>query len=202
MHLPTRLAMSGLVVVGLVSLISCSSGSATPTPTAAPTTAASAALPSFVLPSGLPSDITLPSGGGQGGAPDAGSIVTSDMAASVIGGSPTKVAMPSLGGGVASIVAYTTSAGDTVTVLVEKVPGGIPAAALQAAMQMQGTQGQLQAVSGIGDAAGKVLTDHDATLAFSKNDVIVVLNAKSGSMAGTDLEPKLEALAQQVAGRL
>ncbi len=50
----------------------------------------------------------------------------------------------------------------------------------------------MQAVSGIADAAGKVVEDHAATLAFVKGDTIVVLAATADGSAGTDLESKLE----------
>jgi hypothetical protein len=67
---------------------------------------------------------------------------------------------------------------------------------------MAGAKGNLQTVGGIGDAAGKAVEANEATLAFAKSNYIVVLSAQSGSTAGTDLEPKLEALAQQVIGKL
>jgi hypothetical protein len=196
-----------------MSMVSCGGSSSTPSPSptpvppaasvpAASVPATSGALPSIGLPVVLPSGVTVPGASSLGGAPDAGSIVTANMAASVIGGSPQKVAMPGVGGGVASIVAYTTSEGGSMTVLVEKVPGGVAAAAMQAAIQMAGAKGDLQTVGGIGDAAGKVVDANEATLAFAKSGYIVVLGAESGSTAGTDLEPKLEALAQQIIGKL
>ena len=203
----SRLVTSCVVIVGAVSVVSCGGSSstrvptATPAPVAASTAAAPAAVPSIAVPA-LPSGISLPSGLGLGGAPDAGSIVTADMAASVIGGSPQKIDMPGVGGGIASVVSYVTSAGDTLSVLVEKVPGGVPAAAMQAAIGMAGAKGELQAVSGVGDAAGKVVDANEATLAFARGDFIVVLGAHSDSTAGSDLEPKLEALARQVVGKL
>ena len=203
LHRPTALA----ALVVLVGVAACSSSATpTPAPTAAPTPeptpAASAALPSGGLPSvALPSGITLPSGGGN--APDPATIVSADMAASVIGGSPTVVDMPGLSGLPVKIVSYQIPSGDSLTVLVEQVPGGLPANALQMAVAMAGAQGaDLQQVSGIGDAAVKQVDASSAVIAFVKGDIIVVLGAQSSSGAAAAVEPKVEALAQQVAGKL
>ena len=135
-------------------------------------------------------------------------MLTADMAGSIIGGSPSKVTLPGIGnalpGGFGGVAAYSNSGGDTVTVFVEKLPSGLPADALRAAIAMSGSQGtgNLQTVSGIGDAAGKVVGDHDATLAFAKNGTIVVIGANASAQAGSDLESKVESVAGQIAGKL
>ncbi|MGH3073623.1 MAG: hypothetical protein ACRDQC_01775 [Gaiellales bacterium] len=135
--------------------------------------------------------------------PDASVLVTADMAASVIGGSPTKFDIPGLPGGAGvSIASYLTTSGDNLTVYIQAIPGAVTAAELQAAMALEGTNGDMTAVSGIGDAAGKVVKDHDATLAFVKGNTIVVIGASAAAQAGTDLETKLETLANQIAGSL
>jgi hypothetical protein len=139
--------------------------------------------------------------GGGGGAPAAASLLTADAAAAIIGGTPT-LQPGSITLGPMSIMSYGTDSGDSVTILLEAVPAGVQASALQAAMAMQGTTGSMQPVSGIGDAAGKVVTDHEATLAFTKGSTLVVLSTSVSSAAGTDLEPKLESLAQQITGKL
>ena len=199
------IALAALVV--LASVAACSSSATpTPAPTAAPTaepaTSASAPLASAGLPSiALPSGVTFPSGGGT--APDPATIVSADMAASVIGGSPTKVDMPGLSGLPVNIVSYQSSSGDSLTVLVEQIPGGLPANALQMAVAMAGAQGtDLQQLSGIGDAAVKQVDANSAVIAFVKGNLIVVLGGQSGSGAAAAMEPKVEALAQQVAGKL
>lgn len=204
MRAPTRLLSTGAFIVGLVSVAACGGSAATQAPAATPppvsaTTPGGAGLPSFAIPV-FPSGLSLPSAGSLGNAPDASAIVTGDMAASVLGAATTKVAMPVAG--IASIVAYTTADSDTLTVLVEKVPGGVPAAAMRAAMQMAGSQGDLETVEGIGDVAGKTVGPNEATIAFAKGDFIVVLAAQSGTATGADLEPKLESLARQVTGKL
>jgi len=204
MRATTRLLSTGAFIVGLVSVAACGGSAATQAPTATPpqvaaTAPGGAVLPSFEIPV-LPSGLSLPSAGSLGNAPDASSIVTADMAASLLGATAQQVSMPVTG--IASIVAYTTAAGDTLTVLVEKVPGGVPAAAMQAAMRMAGSNGDLQAVGGIGDVAGKVVDANEATIAFAKGDFIVVLAAHSDTAAGSELEPKLESLARQVTGKL
>lgn len=189
-----QVLVGGLFSAALVALAACGGGSATTAPGA--TTAPSAAVSE-------PSVAAASPGTGQAGGFDAGALVTANMAASVIGGSPTKVDMPiGATGGAMSVASYTNPGGDSVTVLVERLPGMTGSLALQAAIAQQGSNGNMQAVSGIGDAAGKVVEDHDATLAFVKGDTIVVLAATAAGSSGSDLESKLESLAQQLTGKL
>jgi len=157
------------------------------------------------LPSGLPGALaSMLAGAGQGNVPQAASLVTADMAASIIGGSPKEVALPGTNpaAGIMSMVAYTNDTGDTLTALVEQLPEAVAAPALQSAIQMAGASGDIQPVSGIGDIAGKVVTDHDATLVFAKGTSIMALYASASGSTGSDLESKLEALAPQLLGKL
>jgi hypothetical protein len=133
--------------------------------------------------------------------PDPSTLLTADQAASIIGGSPTPVTLP-LSIPNMSIASYENTDGDSVTVFVEAIPGGLASVQLQAAMAMAGAQGDLQTISGLGDAAGKDVTDSEATIAFVKGSTIVMMQASSGTLAGSDLEPKLEAIARQVADKL
>ena len=194
-----RLAAGGILSAILVSIAACGGGTATTAPagvpTAGPTSAASsqAAATQFVLP-------TFPGSGG-GGSVDAGTVVTTEMAATIISGTLTKTNGPGAGTAM-SIVVYSNATGDTVTALVEQVPSGVGGTLLQAAIRAAGAQGTLEAISGLGDAAGKAVTANEATVAFVKGVNLVVIAASASSMAGTDLEPKVEALAQQVAGKL
>jgi hypothetical protein len=143
----------------------------------------------------------LPGSTGSTGSVDAGTIVTTEMAATIIGGTITKTNGPGVGTAM-SIVVYSNATGDTVTALIEQVPAGVGGTMLQAAIQAAGAQGALETISGLGDAAGKAVTANEATVAFVKGVNLVVIAASTSAMAGTDLEPKVEALAQQVAGRL
>ncbi len=143
----------------------------------------------------------LPGTTAGAGALDPSTIVTAEMAASIIGGTVTKTASP-IGGPGMGVVLYTNVAGDSVTVLVEQVPSGVGNAILQAAIQSAGAQGTLEAISGLGDVAGKAVTSNEATVAFVKGANLVVLAATSSTTTGADLEPKVESVAQQVAGRL
>lgn len=191
--------VSGLAIAITVVVAACSGG-ATSAPSAAagsPSAAAASAMPSISIPSAFASALAS----AAGTAPDAATLVTADMAASVIGGSPTKVTPPMSIPNV-SLASYGTSGGDSVTVFVEVIPGGLASAQLQAAIAMAGAQGQLETVSGLGDAAGKVVDANEATVAFVKGNDLVVISAQSGSASGSDLEPKVEALAQQVAGKM
>lgn len=191
-----------LVVAALLTLAACGS-TASPAPTATAAAGSSTAISSATA-SFAPS-IALPSAAGStggGGSVDASALLSADMAASIIGGSPTAVAIPGMNVPGVGIAAYGTTTGDTVALFVEKVPGGIAAAELQAAIAMAGAQGNLTPISGVGEAAGKVVEANEATIAFIKNGSLVVISAHSGTTAGASLEPKLESVAQQVAGKL
>ena len=101
-----------------------------------------------------------------------------------------------------SVASYTNAAGDGVTVLIEPVPAGIGASVMQAAIQAAGAKGELTPLSGLGDSGGKVVNDHDATVAFTKGSNLVVLYASAAGSAGADIESKLENLGRQIAGKL
>ena len=192
-----RLAAAGLLSALLLSIAACGGGAATtapavvptPTPTSAASTQAGATLP------------IAPGATGTTGSVDAGTIVTAEMAGTIISGALTKTNGPGVGTAM-SIVVYSNATGDTVTALVEQVPSGLGGTMLQAAIQAAGAQGALETISGLGDAAGKAVTANEATVAFVKGVNLVVIAASASAMAGTDLEPKVEALAQQIAGRL
>jgi hypothetical protein len=146
-----------------------------------------------VLPSGL--------GGGGTGTFDASTVLTADVAASMSGGTPTPPArQPQRRADEPAVLR--NGSGDNVTVLVEAIPGGVGPAAIQAAIQQAGATGDLQPIRGLGDMAGATVTEQEATVAFAKNNTIVVISATVAAMAGTDLEPKVEAVAQQIAGKL
>ena len=70
------------------------------------------------------------------------------------------------------------------------------------AMAGSGGTSEFQAASGLGDAAGEAVNDHDATVALAKGDAILALHAQASGQVGSDLEPKLEALARQVLPKL
>jgi hypothetical protein len=198
---PKRVLIGAILSAAVLALAACS-GSATPAPaagsSAAPGGGASSTLPSFAFPSfALPSGL----GGGGTGTFDASTVLTADVAASIIGGTPTLLP-GSLNVGPMSLLSYGTASGDNVTVLVEAIPGGVGQAAIQAAIQQAGATGDLQPISGLGDTAGATVSDHEATVAFAKNNTIVVISATVAALAGTDLEPKVEAVAQQIAGKL
>jgi len=192
---PKRLLAAGILSAALISLAACSS-----TATAAPGSSTApggggGGLPSgFVLPSGL-------LGGGGSASVNASTILTADVAATILGSSAT-LQPGSMNLGPISLATYGTDSGDEVTVYVETLGTGLEGAAIQAAIQAEGTSGDMTPISGLGDAAGKVVEDHGATVAFGKNGTIVVVSATVASQSGSDLEPKVEAVAQQVAGKL
>jgi hypothetical protein len=186
-----RLILGGILSAAVFTLAACSS-----TATAAPGSSAAAGGGGLVLPSGL-----LGGGGGGSASVNASTILTADVAASILGGTPT-LQPGSMNLGPISLATYGTDSGDVVTVYVETLGTGLEAAAIQAAIQSEGTTGDMVPISGLGDAAGKVVGDHEATVAFGKSGTIVVVSATVAAQAGTDLEPKVEAVAQQVAGQL
>lgn len=194
-----------LLAATVLTLAACGA-SATAGPTTAGSTGstASSAAATTTTASSAPSAPLQSAGTSTSGASvDATTLLSADMAASVIGGSPTAVTIPGLNVPGVGIAAYGTTTGDTVAVFVEKVPGGLATTAqLQAAMLMAGTQGNLTPIAGLGDAAGKVVDANEATIAFVKNGALIVISAHSGSIAGSTLEPKLESVAQQVAGKV
>lgn len=206
--MPSRsLPRASLIIAPIVFLIAaCSGGTATTAPGSStpPASAAPASsAPGSAAASPAASAAASPGSSVAQGTIDAATLVTADMAASIIGGSPTAVAMPggAFPGGAAAAVGYTTAAGDTVTVFAEQVPG-LTAASLQAAMAMAGQQGDLQTVGDLGDFAGKQVTANEATYAFVKGTYLVVIDAQSGTLSGSDLDPKVLGVAQQVASGL
>jgi len=176
-----------LFAVVVLAVAACGgSGSTTQTSTAAPTAAGGGQATS------------APAGGG--GAVDAGTILTSDVAVSIIGGTVTKLPIPSVNA--MSIVAYSNTSGGSVTAIVESVPAGTGTALMQAAVQAAGAKGELQTLGGIGDAAGKVVNANDATVVFVKGNTLVVVYAQSDASSGSDLEAKLESVARQIEGTI
>ena len=201
---PKRFVLGGLLAAAILTVSACSS-----TATTAPGASAAAGGGGGAGASSAPGlgglGGLLPSGllGGSGGTAsiDASTILTADVAAAILGGTPT-LQPGSMNLGPISLATYGTDSGDDVTVYVETIGTGLESAAIQAAIQAEGTNGDMTPISGLGDAAGKVVDAHSATVAFGKNGTIVVVEASVAAQAGTDLEPKVEALAQQIAGKL
>ena len=194
---PKRFLAGGVLAAALIVAACSSSATTAPGSSAAPgssTGGGGGLFGSFSLPSGL-------LGGSGTSAVNASTILTADIAAQIIGGTPT-LQPGSMNLGPISVASYGTDSGDEVTVYVETLGTSLEAAAIQAAIQAEGTSGDMTPISGLGDAAGKVVDEHEATVAFGKNGTIVVVSATVAAQAGTDLEPKVEAVAQQVAGKL
>ncbi len=164
---------------------------------AAPASAAGSSMPSFAQPTAVGG--AQPSAGGAG-APDVASLVTADMATSIIGGSPTMVTPPISIVGV-SVASYETTGG-SVTVYVQQVAASAGKTQLEAAVAMAGAERGMQPVNGIGDAAGEVVDSQTATVAFVKHGTLVAITGHAGDSTGIDLEPKVVSVAKEVAGRL
>jgi hypothetical protein len=126
-------------------------------------------------------------------------MLTADAATSILGSPAT--AVPGLNTPISA--SYADAAGDSVTVFIEALPGAMNQTLLTAALSQANADGSLVAISGLGDLAGKEVSDTSATVGFAKGGTLVILNAESSStQKGSDLEPKLESLAQQIAGSL
>lgn len=193
-----RLAAAGFLSAILVSIAACGGGTATTAPAVVPTPTPEASTLTMATVPPLPG---FSASTGGNGSVDPSTIVTMDMASTIIGGTLTKT-LGNLGAAGLGTVVYSNAAGDSVSVIVEVVPGGFSSAALQAAMQYVGSQGSLVPISGLGEAAGKEVTANGAAVAFVKGSNLVLIEATSSTTVGTDLEPKVESLAQQVAGTL
>jgi hypothetical protein len=181
-----RRRLLGILVLGALTVLAaaCSSGAgATQPPVPAGSSASGAGASSAV-----------------GGAIDAAGILTPDVAASIIGGSLTKLALPPVAG--MSILSYTNTTGDSVTVVVEPGPVGTGSATMQRAIQAAGANGELQPVGDLGDTAGKVVNANDATVVFVKGTTLVVVSARATASSGSDLETKLEPVARLIADKL
>ncbi len=194
---PKQFLAGGVLAAALVVAGCSSSATTAPGTSSAPGSSTGGGgglnFGSFSLPSGL--------FGGGNAAVNASTILTAQIAAQILGGTPT-LQPGSMNIGPVSMASYATDSGDDVTVYVETIGTGLEAAAIQAAIQAEGTDGAMTPISGLGDAAGKVVDANSATVAFGKNGTIVVVSANVSSQAGTDLEPKVEAVAQQIAGQL
>jgi hypothetical protein len=136
--------------------------------------------------------------GALNGGKDPSTLLTSDAAATILGGPVTAVP----GAATPISASYQTTAGDTVTIFLESMPGTVTTALLQSALAQANANGDLTPISGLGDAAGKEVDDSSATVGFAKNGTLVIINAESSTQKGSDLEPKLETLAQQIVGQL
>jgi hypothetical protein len=195
-----RPLVGGLMVAALLVVGACSSGTATPAPTSAPAASSAAGGGGAGEPTSAPGGgqaTTAPAGGGS---VDANTVLTADVATSIIGGPVTQIPIPSTSG--MSLVSYTNTSGGAVTVLVEPVPAGAAAAMMQTAIGVAGSKGELTTFGGLGDAAGKVVNANDAAVVFTKGSNLVVIHAQSISSSGTDLDTKIESVAQQIAGKL
>jgi hypothetical protein len=191
--------LGGFALAAVLAVSGCSGSSATPAPTGGAASSAGAGTSSGGGGTTAASGGTT-AGGGGGAVTDANSALSQDAAASIIGGNVFKTGMPTTQG--VSLAAYSNSSGGRVTAVFEKVPAGVGAAIMQAATGAAGTHGNLQTFSGLGDAAGKVVNANDATIVFVKDDKLVALYATNPTTSGTDLEARLQSVAQQVLGRM
>jgi hypothetical protein len=203
-NLGARFIVGGMLAATLISIAGCSSSSSTTAPaaSAAASSGTGASAAPSVAASQAASAAASQGAGGGAGAPDAATFLTADAASSLLGAGATKVPYAGQPGMPVSVAAYTTAAGDSMTVYIQQIPGQVAAAQLQAAIAAQGIGGQLQSVAGIGDSAGKVIDTNEATVVFSKGSSLVVIDAKIGSSTGDAIESKLESLAKQIAGKL
>jgi hypothetical protein len=97
-----------------------------------------------------------------------------------------------------------TKSSEGVAVFVQLAPGGNAKKVVQAALDHNAAPSARlsTAVTGIGDAAGTKTDAHDAAVVFARHNLLVVLTATAAGKSGTDLLPKLEAIAKQVAAKL
>ncbi len=188
--------VAGLIVASAMIATACSS-SATTAPTAAANGGDGAGASSGLGGGAIPS-LDLGALGALSGGKNPSTLLTADMATSLLGSAATAVA----GTSTPISASYADAAGDSVSIFVEALPGAMNQALLTSALSQANANGSLVAISGLGDIAGKEVSDNSATVGFAKNGTLVIINAESATQAGTDLEPKIETLAQQIAGSL
>jgi hypothetical protein len=187
--------IAGLIMASAVIAAACS-GSATAAPSSGAGGGAGASADGGL---GALSSLGLGGLGALAGGKDPSTMLTADAATSILGSPAT--AVPGLNTPISA--SYADAAGDSVTVFIEALPGAMNQTLLTAALSQANADGSLVAISGLGDLAGKEVSDTSATVGFAKGGTLVILNAESSStQKGSDLEPKLESLAQQIAGSL
>ncbi len=201
-----RTTLAGFIAISALVAAACGSSA-----TAAPTTAANGGGASAAPGGGTGAAASGLDGLGQGalssllgglgalnGGKDPATLLTSDAAAAILGAPVTAVP----GAATPISASYQTAAGDNVSIFIEALPGGISQAALQGAMAQANANGELTPINGLGDVAGQQTSDSSATVGFAKGGTVVIITADSTTLKGSDLEPKLESLAQQIAGQL
>lgn len=202
-----RTTLAGFIAISALVAAACGSSA-----TAAPTAAANGGGAASAAPGGGTGAAASGLDGlGQGalssllgglgalnGGKDPATLLTSDAAAAILGAPVTAVP----GAATPISASYQTAAGDNVSIFIEALPGGISQAALQGAMAQANANGELTPISGLGDVAGQQTSDSSATVGFAKGGTVVIITADSTTLKGSDLEPKLESLAQQIAGQL
>jgi hypothetical protein len=170
-----------LAVLAAVLIVGCGvtspGSSSTPTPTSTPKSATASV-------------------------PDACVLVTQAQASAIVGTDVTnQTGAAGAGTGTTTTCAYASSTtGAIVIVAAARIPTGSSQAALRQALfnQVSG----LQAISGIGDSAGEAKSANNVSIAFSKGDTVVILQATSPTLSGDSMAPKLESLAKTVAGQV
>jgi hypothetical protein len=200
-----RPTIAGFIAISALLAAACS-GSATAAPTAAANggtgagSSAAAGGGTGATASGAdqgPLSSLLNGLGALSGGKDPSKLLTADEATSILG-APAAV-VPAAQTPISA--SYSTTSGDNVTIFLESMPGTITTQVLQSALAQANANGELTPISGLGDAAGKEVQDNSATVGFAKNGTLVIITADSSTMKGSDLEPKLESLAQQIVGQ-
>ena len=175
----------GLLVWAVLLLAACGGSGGTGRPSAASPTPA---------PASTPIDLTNV---------DACSLVPVATASQLVGASVFQVSTSATVATSFCVYASTKSS-EGVAVFVQLAPGGDAKKVVQAALDHNAAPSARlsTAVTGIGDAAGTKTDAHDAAVVFARHNLLVVLTATAASKNGTDLLPKLEAIAKQVAAKL
>ncbi len=181
--------LGSLAVASLIGLAGC--GSATTSPSSS---------------SGSGSGATN-GGSNSGGSGTSASSLLPQSAAAQISGDPgvTQQAGSGAAGAGTSLVTYAdTSNGASATLLIENIPGGIAQTELQAALGQagNGSNANVQTLSGVGDQGLKDVEQNSASVVFSKGNTLVVIGATNELKSGADLEPNVGNLARQIAGQV
>lgn len=143
--------LPGLIVATAMIATACSSSA-----TAAPAANAGNGAGASAAGGGAIPSLDLGALGAMSGGKNPATLLRANMAASLLGSAAKAIA----GSSTPINASYSDAAGDTVSIFVEALPGAMNQALLTSALSQANANGSLVAISGLGDIAGKEVSDN------------------------------------------